>query len=361
MSGSPSSVTEILLNTNCSARFWAFVKGLGVFRELVNIEPPPACKFGWWPHPPAWSSMDRGRYKTDGEYSLDHTWITQSLLFHVCPLMPSDPSNSGNNKRRHIGNDVVNIIYTDETYRGGWDEELFYTGQVSPHSTIAIPSSSLFHLHINSHSYLQPIPIPFPIPIFIPIPIPTAIPSKNLSSCSFSSPHPISHPHGHGHHSCYDRSPKPKSHTQSVFSSPPRVHSLPVSTPSCACPIPIPILILRTPQVNQVFIFVEALSTGYNHVSVHLSKDGVAQGRGLQFGPLRPVTQTPCPTVKQIVSDCNLPDVVRQLCLHAHVACLEGRVTKGYTVSNWCARFESICNITKRYGQTKLQPSTSNR
>jgi hypothetical protein len=242
VSGSPSSVTEILLNTNCSARFWAFVKGLGVFRELVNIEPPPACKFGWWPHPPAWSSMDRGRYKTDGEYSLDHTWITQSLLFHVCPLMPSDPSNSGNNKRRHIGNDVVNIIYTDETYRGGWDEELFYTG-----------------------------------------------------------------------------------------------------------------------QVNQVFIFVEALSTGYNHVSVHLSKDGVAQGRGLQFGPLRPVTQTPCPTVKQIVSDCNLPDVVRQLCLHAHVACLEGRVTKGYTVSNWCARFESICNITKRYGQTKLQPSTSNR
>lgn len=46
--------------------------GLGTFRELANVEAPAGCKLGWWPHPPAWSSMDRGRFKTDGEYSLDH-------------------------------------------------------------------------------------------------------------------------------------------------------------------------------------------------------------------------------------------------------------------------------------------------
>lgn len=33
------------------------------------------------------------------------------------------------------------------------------------------------------------------------------------------------------------------------------------------------------------------------------------------------------------------------------VACLDGRVKKGYNVSNWGARFDSIRNITKRYAQ----------
>lgn len=69
-------------------------------------------------------------------------------------------------------------------------------------------------------------------------------------------------------------------------------------------------------QVNQVFLFIQALATGYNHVSVHVAKDSA----GLQFGPLRPGADQPtAPWGRQLVSDLNLPDVVRQLCLHAHV------------------------------------------
>ena len=67
---------------------------------------------------------DRCRLGTDGEYSLMWSDHCTQIMFHVAVMMPNEESGSGGaeasataepspqfNKKRHLGNDFVQIIY----------------------------------------------------------------------------------------------------------------------------------------------------------------------------------------------------------------------------------------------------------
>lgn len=52
--------------------------------------------------------------ETDGEFALMWGNYAHQVVFHVATLMPNLPSDKGfTNKKRHIGNDNVIIIYSD--------------------------------------------------------------------------------------------------------------------------------------------------------------------------------------------------------------------------------------------------------
>lgn len=58
--------------------------------------------------------LDR-REDTDGEYSLYWRSSMLQIMFHVVTLMPNQTSlyPQYQNKKRHIGNDNVHIVYSD--------------------------------------------------------------------------------------------------------------------------------------------------------------------------------------------------------------------------------------------------------
>ncbi|KAL6057278.1 Tuberous sclerosis 2-like protein [Balamuthia mandrillaris] len=98
---------EILGNTHGSPRYSKFLKRLGSTKRLKNTT--------------FYSGGLDTRNDTDGEYSL--TWsnkVTQ-VMFHVATLIPNRPSLYPHfeNKKRHIGNDNVHIIFNDsgESYQ----------------------------------------------------------------------------------------------------------------------------------------------------------------------------------------------------------------------------------------------------
>lgn len=94
---------QILCNTFGSSRYLDFLEGLGPLLCLRDV-PPDMVYLG---------GLDRSG--TDGEFAYCyHDDITQ-VIFHVATKMPinlaADPSCS--NKKLHIGNDFVTIVYND--------------------------------------------------------------------------------------------------------------------------------------------------------------------------------------------------------------------------------------------------------
>ena len=94
---------QILSNTSGSLRYLDFLRGLGPIMKLSDV-PPDEIYLG---------GLDRSG--TDGDFTYCfHDDITQ-IAYHVATMMPSnleaDPSCS--NKKLHIGNDFVTIVYND--------------------------------------------------------------------------------------------------------------------------------------------------------------------------------------------------------------------------------------------------------
>ena len=111
---------DILANTSGSSGFQEFLAGLGQLRRLANCLPDSTYLGG----------LDRGG--SDGEFTyIYHDDITQGnpslppplsssppppppVVFHVATLMPTSTSDPQcNNKKLHIGNDYVTVVYND--------------------------------------------------------------------------------------------------------------------------------------------------------------------------------------------------------------------------------------------------------
>jgi hypothetical protein len=93
--------TEILANTIGSSEYTEFLSGLGTLAKLQG------ATFNT-------QGLDR-QYNTDGEYTYCWRDRVTEIVFHVTTLMPTnldhDPQCA--NKKRHIGNDFVNIIFNN--------------------------------------------------------------------------------------------------------------------------------------------------------------------------------------------------------------------------------------------------------
>ncbi|GAW12584.1 hypothetical protein ANO14919_019540 [Xylariales sp. No.14919] len=95
---------EILANVSGSSEYVEFLNGLGTLTKLkgatFNLQ-----------------GLDR-QYDTDGEYTFCWRDRVTELVFHVTTQMPTDLENDPrcNLKKRHIGNDFVNIIFNDSGF-----------------------------------------------------------------------------------------------------------------------------------------------------------------------------------------------------------------------------------------------------
>lgn len=96
-----TSETEILANTEGSALYNTFLSGLGTKVCLHH------AKFNT-------QGLDR-ESNADGTHTYAWRDRVTEIVFHVTTMMPTDTENDPQsvNKKRHIGNDYVNIIYND--------------------------------------------------------------------------------------------------------------------------------------------------------------------------------------------------------------------------------------------------------
>uniref|UniRef100_A0A1X7VTP7 Rap-GAP domain-containing protein n=1 Tax=Amphimedon queenslandica TaxID=400682 RepID=A0A1X7VTP7_AMPQE len=93
---------EILCNTSGSLRYLMFLRGLG---RMINLKecPPSLIYLG---------GLDTSGI--DGEYACFWEDDITQVIFHVATLLPTLPSNAScSNKKLHIGNDFVTIIYNE--------------------------------------------------------------------------------------------------------------------------------------------------------------------------------------------------------------------------------------------------------
>ena len=91
----------ILSNTLGSPDYHYFLAGLGKLTRLKGTE--------FNTH-----GLDRD-FDTDGEFTICWRDRVTELVFHVATLMPNNPIDDPNctNKKKHVGNDFVNIIYNN--------------------------------------------------------------------------------------------------------------------------------------------------------------------------------------------------------------------------------------------------------
>ncbi|XP_068177466.1 tuberin isoform X2 [Antennarius striatus] len=108
--GQVSNEVSILSNEYGSNRYAAFLTGLGKLIHLKDCDPDQIFLGG----------LDQ--YGDDGEFTYCwHDDIMQAI-FHIATLMPNRESDRGCcNKKRHIGNDFVMVVYNDsgEEYKLG--------------------------------------------------------------------------------------------------------------------------------------------------------------------------------------------------------------------------------------------------
>lgn len=92
---------EILANVSGSADYVEFLNGLGTLTKLKGAE------FNT-------QGLDR-EYDTDGQYTFCWRDRVTEIVFHVTTQMPTNLEHDPRciNKKKHIGNDFVNIIFND--------------------------------------------------------------------------------------------------------------------------------------------------------------------------------------------------------------------------------------------------------
>jgi hypothetical protein len=90
---------EILANTGGSLEFQEFLQNLG---EVVDIRDHQGNLGGLDPSGSA------------GTISISYADWQFDVIFHIVPLMPTDPSDDQQVlKKRHVGNDIVHIVWSD--------------------------------------------------------------------------------------------------------------------------------------------------------------------------------------------------------------------------------------------------------
>jgi hypothetical protein len=92
---------DIFMNDLGSPAYTSFVTGLGTLARLKN------AKFNT-------GGLDT-RGDADGEFTYVWRDRCMELVYHITTMMPTDPNDDMTypNKKRHIGNDFVNIIFND--------------------------------------------------------------------------------------------------------------------------------------------------------------------------------------------------------------------------------------------------------
>lgn len=134
--------TEILNNTHGSPAYTRFLEGLG---RLINLRGQLDVYAGGL-------DPDEG----DGEYA--YAWWDDigQVLYHTATLMPSDDLGHATNKKRHIGNDFVRIIWNDSgaPYKFGTlsTQFQFVNIVIEPHSRGAIAA---FSNNVHEHEYFK--------------------------------------------------------------------------------------------------------------------------------------------------------------------------------------------------------------
>lgn len=122
---------EILANTHGSPAYTRFLEGLG---RLINLRGQLDVYAG---------GLDPDE---DGEYA--YAWWDDigQILYHTATLMPSGDEDNYTNKKRHIGNDWVRIVWNDSGASYRFDtlstQFQFVNIVVEPHSRGAIAAYS---------------------------------------------------------------------------------------------------------------------------------------------------------------------------------------------------------------------------
>ncbi|PFH49324.1 hypothetical protein AMATHDRAFT_147912 [Amanita thiersii Skay4041] len=123
---------EILRNTHGSPAYTRFLEGLG---RLINLRGQLDVYAG---------GLDPDE---DGEYA--YAWWDDigQILYHTATMMPTSPYDpQSNNKKRHIGNDYVRIVWNDSGFPYRFDtlstQFQFVNIVIEPHSLGAIAAYS---------------------------------------------------------------------------------------------------------------------------------------------------------------------------------------------------------------------------
>jgi tuberous sclerosis protein 2 len=127
-----SKEAEILRNTHGSPAYTRFLEGIG---RLVNLRGQVDVYAGGL-------NPDE-----DGEYA--YAWWDDigQVLYHTATMMPTNPDDpNSNNKKRHIGNDFVRIVWNDSGLPYRFDtlttQYQFVNIVIEPHSLGAIVAFS---------------------------------------------------------------------------------------------------------------------------------------------------------------------------------------------------------------------------
>jgi len=134
--------TEILRNTHGSPAYTRFLEGIG---RLINLRGQVDVYVG---------GLDPDE---DGEYA--YAWWDDigQILYHAATMMPTRPDDSQcNNKKRHIGNDYVRIVWNDSGSLYRFDtlstQFQFVNIVIEPHS---VGSISAFSNNLHEHEYFK--------------------------------------------------------------------------------------------------------------------------------------------------------------------------------------------------------------
>lgn len=136
---------EILQNTHGSPAYTRFLEGLG---RLINLRGQVDVYAG---------GLDPDE---DGEYA--YAWWDDigQILYHASTMMPSSEHDPQcNNKKRHIGNDYVRVVWNDSGLPYRFDtlstQFQFVNIIIEPHSLGAIAAFSNFPDDINEPEYFK--------------------------------------------------------------------------------------------------------------------------------------------------------------------------------------------------------------
>ncbi|XP_043199620.1 tuberin-like [Amphibalanus amphitrite] len=100
--GQAGDEPAILRNQCGSTRYNQFLKGLGHLVELTEAHPKKTFLAG----------LDRSEKRSDGRFAIMWEDDLMQVLFHVATMMPTVDERC-NNKKMHIGNDFVLIVYNE--------------------------------------------------------------------------------------------------------------------------------------------------------------------------------------------------------------------------------------------------------
>ncbi|KAH8084923.1 hypothetical protein BXZ70DRAFT_995210 [Cristinia sonorae] len=132
---------EILRNTHGSPAYTRFLEGLG---RLINLRGQLDVYAG---------GLDPDE---DGEYA--YAWWDDigQILYHTATLMPSDNDEISTNKKRHIGNDYVRIVWNDSGAPYRFDtlatDFQFVNIVIEPHSRGAVAA---FSNNVHENEYFK--------------------------------------------------------------------------------------------------------------------------------------------------------------------------------------------------------------